>query len=145
VILLAVGLAGGWLVPGCTTYRDPVTGQEARYRFETLRAELDLPIRTVYTAAKRATSELDLRSTRAAQDGLAGEIRAVNAQLETVDIQVGALPGGRTELSIRVGVFGDRDKSIVLFESIMANLSAPEQLAAVPSLRWDEKPLESWR
>jgi hypothetical protein len=132
VALALVGLGA----PGCCTYQDPATGAEATYAFETLKAELDLGIGTVYTAAKEAVNELSLRTTRAAQDGISGEIRAVDAQLDRVEIRVGALPGARTQVAIRVGLFGDRDKSIVVFEQIMANLSGAEQLAAAPALQW---------
>jgi hypothetical protein len=143
VMLMAVGIAGTLLTPGCeTSYRDPNTGREAKYSFETLRARLDLEIGTVYAAARRAMSELKLEAMRAAQDGLSGEIRAHNAHLDSVDVRVGAMPAGRTMLTIRIGLFGDRDKSFVLFERIMANLSEQERAAAAPSLQWGKAPIE---
>lgn len=133
VVLVALGMAGAVLVEGCSAYHDPVTGEEAHYGCETLRARLDAGVPVVYAAAKRATNDLHLRVMRAAQDGISGEIRALDSQRDNVEVELGALPEGRTKLTIRVGVFGDKDKSIVLFERIMENLNQAPQVAAAPA------------
>jgi len=136
VVLMALGIIGSLLAPGCSTYRDPATGEEARYGLETLKARLDLGIGTVYAAARRAARELDLRTMRAAEDGISAEIRAVNAQYNQVEIRLGALPEGRTQVAIHIGPFGDKNKSIVVFEQIMDNLNEVEQIAATPVVEW---------
>jgi RNase adaptor protein for sRNA GlmZ degradation len=46
------------------------------------------------------------------------------------------MPEGRTLLTINIGAFGDKNKSIVLFEHILDNLSRTEQIAAAPALQW---------
>jgi hypothetical protein len=69
---------------------------------------------------------------REAEDGISAEIIALDAQRERVDIALGALPGSRTKLCIQVGFGGDRDKSIVLFESIVAKSSRQGWVTAVP-------------
>jgi hypothetical protein len=142
VWLVAAGIAGSVLCPGCASYHDPVTGEEATYGCETLRAKIELEIGAVYAATRRAAADLHLRVTRAAQDGISGEIRATDAQRDMVEICLGALPGNRTALSIRVGPFGDKHKSIVVFERIMENLSRARQLAAVPTVQWGGWPIE---
>lgn len=134
--IVVLGIAGGLLGQGCSTYRDPATGEEATYGCQTLKAKLDLDIGTVYAAAKRAALDLRLRVMRAAVDGISGEIRALDAQRDSVDIQLGAMPEGRTRLTISVSVFGDKDKSIVVFERILGNLSATQQAAAAASVQW---------
>jgi len=136
VMIVTLGIAGGLLAPGCSTYRDPATGEKATYGVETLKARLDVEIGTVYVAARKAAAELKLRVMRAAEDGISGEIRAYNAQRDQVEIRLGAMPEGRTVLTINIGVFGDKNKSIALFERIMENLSRAEQIAAVSSLQW---------
>ncbi len=138
VVFVALGMAGSLLVGGCYTYHNPATGEEAQYGCETLTAKLDAEIPAVYAAAKRATSEFRLRVTRAAQDGISGEIRAIDAQRDTVEVELGALPEGRTVLKIRIGAFGDKNKSIVLFEQIVENLSQAQQLAAAPAVQWGD-------
>ncbi len=136
ITLVALEMAGGLLAPGCSTYRDPATGEEATYGMETLKARLDVDVGTVYAAARRAANELHLRVMRAAEDGISGEIRAYDAQRDQVEIRLGAMPEDRTLLAINVGPFGDKKKSLVLFEHIMENLSRAEQIAAAPSLPW---------
>jgi hypothetical protein len=136
VWFVVLGLAVVLLGQGCSTYHDRASGEEATYGCQTLKAKLDLDIGTVYTAAKRAAFCLRLRVMRAAEDGISGEIRAIDAQRDWVEIRLGALPEGRTRLTISVGAFGDKKKSIVMFEHIMANLSAMQQAAAAACVQW---------
>lgn len=140
--IMVLGIAGGLLGQGCSTYHDPVTGEKARYGCQTLKAKLDLDIGTVYAATKRAAFDLHLRVLRAAEDGISGQIRAIDAQRDWVEIQLGALPEGRTRLAISVGPFGDKNKSIVLFERIMGNLSEMQQVAAAPSVQWGSQTVD---
>ncbi len=139
VVLMALGVTTCLLVGGCATYHDPATGEPAHYGCETLRTKLNADIGAVYGAARRATNELHLRVTRAAQDGISGEILARDAHRDNVDIQLGALPEGRTRLTIRVGVFGDKNKSIVLLQRILDNLSREGQVAAAPVMQWGDQ------
>jgi hypothetical protein len=132
IVFAVFAAAGGLLAPGCSSYHDPATGEKATYGMQTLKARLDADVGTVYAAARRAATELDLRVIRAAEDGISGEIRAYNAQRDQVEIRLGAMPEDRTLLAITVGAFGDKNKSLVLFESIMRNLSPPPQVAAAP-------------
>ncbi len=136
IVLLVLEITGGLLAPGCSTYRDPATGEEATYGLETLKARLDVDVGTVYAAARRAANELNLRVMHAAEDGISGQIRAFDAQRDQVDIRLGAMPEDRTLLTITVGAFGDKNKSLVLFEYILKNLSQAQQLAVAPSLQW---------
>ncbi len=136
IMLVVLGVAGGLLAPGCSSYRDPVTGEKATYGMQTLKARLDADVGTVYAAARKAAAELKLKVMRAAEDGISGEIRAYDAQRNQVEIRLGAMPEDRTLLAISVGPFGDKKKSIVLFEHIMGNLSQAEQIAAAPALPW---------
>ena len=53
---------------------------------------------------------------------MAGEISAMDAQREHITIGLEAWPRDQTELTIRAGVFGDRNKSAVIFERILQNL-----------------------
>jgi len=141
MVLAALGLAGGLLMSGCSTYRSPATGEEAHYGCERLKTELNVPIGEVYAAARRATCELRLRPMRAAEDGISGEITAFDAQRDTVEIRLGALPEGRTVMSIRVGVFGDKNKSVVLLERILENLG--QQEGPTPVAQWNDLPIGS--
>jgi hypothetical protein len=134
VVLAALGVAACLLGAGCgPDITDRATGVEADYQWGTLRAELDRPIGEVYAAAKQAVDELRLRVMRGEEDGIAAEIWAFDAQREQVDLQLGALPESRTLLTIRIGLCGDRSKSIVLFEDIMAKLHGTARVVIMPS------------
>lgn len=125
--LVLLTLAGLVLFPGCgPAYRDPATGLEASYEWETLASELDLEIDDVYPAACATVDELDLRVLRDTLDGIAAEILALDAHFETVTVRLAALPEARTLLTIRIGLFGDKNKSIVLFSQIVRNLGQRE-------------------
>jgi len=116
-------IVGCVLGSGCSpAYRDPMTGVEARYEWETLRSELDRPISIVFPAARDAAAELDLRLLRCDLDGIAGEVVALDAHLDTVNIRLEGLLESRTLLTIQVGLFGNKNKSLVVFEEILAYL-----------------------
>lgn len=132
IMFVALGSAGGLLASGCSTYQDPTTGEKATYGMQTLKARLDVDVGTVYAAARRAAGDLNLKVMRAAEDGISGEIRAYDAQREQVEIRLKAMPEGRTLLAINIGAFGDKNKSVVVFEHIIDNLGRAEQLAAAP-------------
>jgi len=142
VMLVALGIVGGLLAPGCSTYHDPATGEEATYGMQTLKARLDVDVGTVYAAARRAADELNLKVMHASKDGISGQIRAYDAQRDQVEIRLGAMPEDRTLLAINVGPFGDKNKSLVLFEYILKNLSRAAQVAAAPSLQWGGQAVE---
>jgi hypothetical protein len=132
MVFAVVALAGGLLCQGCgPEIRDPTTGVEANYHWDTLEACLNRPIGEVYQAAKAVAHDLDLDVLREDQDGISAEIVALDAQRDQVDIKLGALPESRTELCIQIGPWGDKNKSIVLFEAILAGPAEPRSAPAV--------------
>ncbi len=144
VTLVAVAFMGCVLSQGCASrVRDPTTGVEAKYRWDVLEARVDRSIWEVYAAAQKAVKELQLRVTYERVDGLAGKIRAVDAYLDSVCVETGALPRCRTELKISIGLWGDKCKSIVLFENIMARLGAAQEATTAALRPGEEGPAES--
>jgi hypothetical protein len=100
------------------------TGPDARadYEWGTLGATLDYPLNLAFPAAKQALRELDVTILVDEQDDLAGQLLARDAHDETITIELEALPRSRTQMKIRVGSFGDKNKSSVIFTRIMENL-----------------------
>jgi hypothetical protein len=146
IALVVVALAASLLGQGCSReIRDPTTGVEADYDWGVLKACLDRPIADVYQAAQQAVCELGLDVYLRAQDGISAGIVAVDAQAEQVEIWLGALPGSRTELCIRIGLWGDKNKSIVLFESILARPAESVSAAAVPYTPQSTRPVSPSR
>jgi len=94
----------------------------AGYRFDALHARLDYPTAEVFQAADGAVSDLGLTVLADRQDGVAAEIETLDAQRDYITIGLVALPYGQTAMTIRAGLFGNRDKSDVVFERTMENL-----------------------
>jgi len=116
-------LSGFLLCPGCGTSVQPGSDiRHAGYAWDTLRARLEYPIDEVYRAATDAVHQLDLNVMWRDHDGVAAEISTVDAQRENITIDLEAMPQGQTHLAIRAGVFGDKNKSEVIFEQLMDNL-----------------------
>jgi len=121
--LTAFVAIGSLLCPGCGP-RPVETGPDVRtsYQFDVLRARLDYQIAEVYRAADRAVRDLGLNVLSGRQDGVAAEINTADAQCDYITVDLVALPYSKTDMRIRAGVFGNRNKSDVVFERIMENL-----------------------
>jgi hypothetical protein len=123
VAIRALVIGGCLLLAGCGSPAiETGPGVRAGYAWDTLYARLDYPIGEVYHAAGAAVKELHLKVLRHGRDGVAGEISAMDAQHEYIWIDLQAWPRSRTALTIRAGVFGDRNKSAVIFERILEDL-----------------------
>ncbi len=124
VTVAFVGLILGvcLLCQGCWSSMENGPDIRSRYEWDTLKARLDYPIDEVYRAASDAVVQLDLDVMRQDHDGVAGEISSLDAQRDNITVDLEALPGSRTIMEIRVNLFGDRNKSEVIFEQIAANL-----------------------
>jgi hypothetical protein len=128
-------LGAALLCPGCGSSVSVETGPgvRARYAWDTLKARLDYPIDKAYRAASEAVQQLDLDVLRQDHDGVAGEVSVLDAQRDHITVELEALPGEQTIMQIRVGLFGDKNKSEVVFEQIVGNLG--EEVAATPTVR----------
>ena len=79
-------------------------------------------IDAVYAATKKAADELGLKVTRDTKDSLGAVIVARDAQDKKVTIKLKTTAENTTELSIRVGTFGDETKSQLIYDKIKENL-----------------------
>ena len=108
---------------GCASSLNDAQGKrEALYEMGTLKASISAPVNRVYEAAQQTLKDLDLATLGAKQDGIAAELLSRNAQGQEIAIRLGALPDSKTQLHIHVGMFGDKNKSIVLLRHIKDNL-----------------------
>jgi hypothetical protein len=118
-------LAGLLFCQGCgRSVRDSQGNVEARISYGTLRATLDRGIDRVFAAVQGAVNDLGLTTITARQDSIAAEVLARDAQQQNITIRLDALSPDRTELSMRVGMLGDENKSLVIFREIQENLRA---------------------
>jgi hypothetical protein len=76
----------------------------------------------VYEATLKAVDELELNVTTKSKDALSAIIVARDADDKKVTIKLKATAEGPTELSIRIGVFGNETKSRLIYQKIRDNL-----------------------
>jgi len=76
-----------------------------------LKSTEDVPFETAWAAANSAVQELELAAVSAIGDEIAGSIIARDAADRKVTIEVAELGDEQTQVSIRVGFFGDEAQS----------------------------------
>lgn len=76
----------------------------------------------VYDATLAAMKDLDLYVTKQTRDALSAVIVARDAQDKKITIKLNAATSEVTELSIRIGTFGNEEKSRLIHKEILRNL-----------------------
>ena len=79
-------------------------------------------IDTVYAATKKAIEQLELNLSSDTKDALSAEIVARDAQDKKIIIKLKSTTESTTEISIRVGTFGNETKSRLIHDQIKNNL-----------------------
>jgi hypothetical protein len=79
-------------------------------------------IDTVYKAIEKAMEQLNLNIIEKNSDKLSGRIIAHDSQDKKITIKIRATSEKTTELSIRVGFFGDETKTMLIYQKIQGNL-----------------------
>ena len=85
---------------------------------------MDRGIDRVFRAVQEAVNKLGLTTIMAEQDGVAAEVLARDAQGQNINIKLEAVSTSQTELTMRVGMLGEKNKSRVIFREIQENLQA---------------------
>jgi len=84
---------------------------------------LEEDINTIYAASKEALAELEIRITGTDKDLLSAVIRAEGAEDKKITIRLKRIEQGRlVKLTIRVGVFGEKTLSEIIYDKIQKNL-----------------------
>ena len=76
----------------------------------------------LYKASLEAFDELELAVTQKAKDAMTAEIISRDAEDKKIRIKLKSTAEGMTELSIRIGMFGDETKSRLIYEAIKKEL-----------------------
>ena len=76
----------------------------------------------VHDATLEAMKALDLHVTKQTKDALSAVIVARDAQDKKITVKLNATGSEVTELSIRVGAFGNEEKSRLIYKEIRRNL-----------------------
>jgi hypothetical protein len=107
-VAAAVGTAAG---AGAAVY---VTGA--------LKGEMEASLDKTYEASQEAVKELEFTESQKAKDAIQAFVEARMADDTKVKISLRKKTGSLTEVTIRVGTFGDKEKSILIWDSIRKNL-----------------------
>jgi len=85
-------------------------------------------IDTLYAASRKALDDLELKviEGKGAKDALSATLMARDAEDKKVQITLKSISDEMTELSIRVGVFGNETKSQLIYSKILENLDAAQ-------------------
>jgi hypothetical protein len=99
-----------------------------------LEAEEPCPIDTVFDATREATEKLGLSvlEGKTEKDALSATIVARDAEDKRVTIKLKARTEQSTKISIRIGTFGDRTKSLMIYNRIRENLKATTEAQVSP-------------
>ncbi len=76
----------------------------------------------LYKASLEAIDELELAVIQKAKDAMTAEIISRDAEDKKIRIKLKSTAEGMTELSIRIGMFGDETKSRLIYETIKKEL-----------------------
>lgn len=83
-----------------------------------LKATVEAGLNETYDASRKACKTLELTELTAAKDAFGGTVEANTSDNTKVTITLKKLDDKRTEVGIRVGVFGDEHKSTAILAEI---------------------------
>ena len=96
------------------------------YSGNKLYAVANRDLTSMYNATLKALDELEIEVTKKAKDIFYGEVVAQGSDGKTITIRLKP-EGDLTNLSIKVGLLGDKAKAIVIYERIKQNLDMPRK------------------
>ena len=111
------------VIPGCAA---AIVGVGAAgtvaYIKGDLEAEESKSINAVYAATKKAVNQLGLIVTEDNKDAMTAVIVSHDVEGKTITIKLKSATEKTTKLSIRVGLFGSKRKSALIYQKIHDNL-----------------------
>ncbi len=87
-----------------------------------LKAELNARLLDVWDASKKAIEQMGYAVEDSKQKGTEAKLKATKPNEEPVTIAMKYVTYDKSEIFIRVGVFGDKERSVSILEKIKANL-----------------------
>lgn len=87
-----------------------------------LRATVDGTVPQVQQATEKALDELGFSRIRASGDELVARVEYRTSQDEKVDVRIETASEGSSDIRIRVGRFGDENRSVRILEKIKSHL-----------------------
>jgi hypothetical protein len=120
LVCMLVGLAVSMC--GCRPY---IVGTDAGvYSSGKLYAVASTDVAGVYEATLQALGDLELKVTDKAKDVFSAKVVAQGADGKVVTIIITPREDKRTDINIKVGAFGNKHRSLVIYEQIRKHLPA---------------------
>lgn len=114
------------MYPGCVLLAGAAVGAgSAVYVRGKLKDTVNHPVRDVHEAARRSLMDMGLRIQDEQVDDLASWLRSEFADGKDVRIYVDSITDQASEITIRVGFFGDRSRSQSILDDIKDHLANP--------------------
>jgi len=119
-------LALSMVTSGCFLVAVGAAGAAGAGTVAYIRGELDASLGnrydTVVGATDNAVGQLQFAKIRESKDAFSSEIVARTAEDKKIDIVIAKEADNLTKVKIRVGVFGDEEKSRAILDRVRANL-----------------------
>lgn len=112
-LLMSIGCAGAWLAGGAAAG----AGTYAYVRGE-LKSTEEVSLDRAYQATQQAMKDLEFTITSKQKDAFYGEVLARRATGKKVTVKLEKQTGTTTEITIRVGTFGDESLSQEIHKTI---------------------------
>jgi len=87
-----------------------------------LQQEYDKSINQTYRAAERALAALEINVQESSHDQLGGKLHGETADGSRVAVEMESLGRSRTQVRVKVGVFGNKNESQRIHEEISSRL-----------------------
>ena len=107
----------------------------AEYSWGKLIKQFDVPLQEAFQATRTTMRELSLRKTSIERDGFTGHFEYMDLEGNTINIRLEKLSRARTEVSIRVGLLGDRRQSTILLDELERRMPVARP---TPTAGWEE-------
>jgi hypothetical protein len=118
-VLAVVGLVVG--ICGCAPAI--VSPDAGVYSGQRLYAVSSQDMSSVYNATLKALDELEINVTEQAKDAFYARVLAKGADGKKIAISIKPKEGGGATLTIKVGAFGEKSRSSIIYEHIKQNLT----------------------
>ena len=118
------GLAAAVSASGCVAVAAGAVAGAGVYAFHAgkLNATLDAPMDRSYDATRAALQDLELVEVSAVKDAFDAKVTAKTADAKDVTIRLEKVGETATDISIRIGTFGDEQKSTTILAEIRERL-----------------------
>ncbi len=131
IILTVLFSSVGLLFTGCGygTVQTTAGGETSTsaYMGRTLTGAESADIAEVYKASEAAVEQLGFKTVEKNQDSMSAKIVARDSQDKKVVITLKATPQKTTDIDVRYGTVGNKDKSALIYEKIQENLKNPKK------------------